>query len=200
MADGVRGQGERMGEAATDLNQVLVALNERSDTIRQDWRSFKDFNDTYDAAAENIVTILNAATTVSSTVVNHSAALDALLLNAIGFSKAGTNLLATNRDNLATSVNALEPTTNLLLQYSPEYTCMLQGAQWFLDHGGSSAFGGGSAGQGFEFDAALLLGNDPYAYPDNLPIVGAKGGARRQTGVRVAAGSHQELPGARACH
>ena len=41
VADGVRGQGERIGEATTDLNQVLLALNARSDTIRQDWRSFK---------------------------------------------------------------------------------------------------------------------------------------------------------------
>src|SRR6201997_5425976 len=61
VAEGVRGQGERMGEATTDLHQVLVALNARSDTIREDWRSFKKFNDTYDAAAHDIVTILNAA-------------------------------------------------------------------------------------------------------------------------------------------
>src|ERR1700756_4754947 len=93
VADGVRGQGERMGEATTDLNQVLLALNARSDTIRQDWRSFKNFNDTYDAAAQDILTILNAARTTSTTVVKHSSALDALLLNTIGFAQAGTNLL-----------------------------------------------------------------------------------------------------------
>ena len=34
VADGVRGQGERMGRATTDLNEVLTALNARSDTIR----------------------------------------------------------------------------------------------------------------------------------------------------------------------
>ena len=30
----VRGQGERIGQATTDLNQVLTALNDRSETIR----------------------------------------------------------------------------------------------------------------------------------------------------------------------
>ncbi len=30
VADGVRGQGERIGQATTDLNQVLQALNARS--------------------------------------------------------------------------------------------------------------------------------------------------------------------------
>src|SRR5271156_1937660 len=170
VADGGRGQGERIGGATTDLNQVLLALNARSDIIRQDWRSFKNFNDTYDAAAQDILTILNAARTTSTTVVNHSTALDALLLNAIGFSRAGTNLLGTSRDNLVASVNTLEPTTNLLLKYNPEYTCFLQGAKWYLDNGGYAAWGAAD-GRTLQLDVALLLGNDAYAYPDNLPIV-----------------------------
>ncbi|GAB4896297.1 MCE-family protein MCE3A [Mycobacterium kiyosense] len=174
VADGVRGQGERIGEATTDLNQVLQALNARSDTIRKDWRSFKNFNDTYDAAARDILTILNAASTTSTTVVNHSKTLDSLLLNVIGFADAGTNLLGTSRDNLVGAVNILEPTTNLLLKYSPEYTCFLQGAKWYLDNGGYAAWGGD--GRTLQLDVALLLGNDPYVFPDNLPLNAAKGG------------------------
>lgn len=175
VADGVRGQGERIGEATTDLNQVLLALNARSDTLRQDWRSVKNFSDTYDAAAKNILAILDAASTTSTTVVNHSAALDALLLNAIGLSKAGTKLLTTSGDNLVASVNALEPTTNLLLKYNPEYTCTLQGAKWYLDNGGYAAFGGHD-GRTVILDFGVNWGVDPYMYPDNLPIVAAKGG------------------------
>jgi len=175
VAEGVRGQGERIGEATTDLNQVLTALNERSDTIREDWRSFKKFNDTYAAAADDILTVLNAASTTSTTVVNHSGALDSLLLNVIGFAKSGTDLLATSKDSLVASVNTLEPTTNLLLKYNPEYTCWLQGATWFLNNGGYSVWGGAD-GRSIDLDVGLLLGNDPYGYPDNLPIVAAKGG------------------------
>lgn len=176
VAEGVRGQGQRMGEATSDLNEVLLALNSRSDTLRDDWRTFKTLNDTYAAAAPDILKVLDAASTTSTTVVKHSDALDTLLLNAVGLSRAGTNLLGTSRDGLVGTVNTWEPTTNLLQTYNPEYTCMLQGAQWFLDHGGRSAYGGGTSGQGFDFDIALLLGNDPYAYPDNLPVVNAKGG------------------------
>ncbi|BBX65341.1 MCE-family protein MCE3A [Mycobacterium saskatchewanense] len=175
VAEGVRGQGPRIGEATTDLNQVLEALNVRSGTLRQDWRSLKGLADTFDPAASDIVAILNAASTTSTTVVDHSAALDTLLLNAIGFTKAGTNLLATSRDSLDASVNTLEPTTNLLLKYNPEYTCMMQGATWFLDHGGYSAMGGAD-GRSLIFDFGLSFGADPYMYPDNLPIVAAKGG------------------------
>ena len=175
VADSVRGQGERIGEATTDLNQVLLAVNPRTETIRQDWRAFKNFNDTYSAAAQNILTVLNAASTTSTTIVNESTALDNLLLNVIGFGKAGTNLLATSRDNLVAAVNVLEPTTNLLDRYSPEYACWLQGATWFLNNDGYSVWGGAD-GRSIHLDVALLGGNDPYQYPDNLPIVAAKGG------------------------
>jgi len=181
VADAVRGQGQRIGEATTDLYQVLQALNARSETIRRDWRSFKNFNDTYSAAANDILSILNAASTTSTTVVNHSTQLDALLLNVIGMSNSGTNLLATSRDSLVASVNTLEPTTNLLRKYSPEYTCLLQGTKWYLDNGGYAAWGGAD-GRTLQLDVALLLGNDPYAYPDNLPLVAAKGGPGGQPG------------------
>lgn len=174
VAEAVRGRGQRIGEATTDLNQVLLALNARSDTIRQDLRSFANFSDTYDAAARDIVAILNATSTTSDTIVKHKTALDSLLLNAIGFAKAGTNLLGTSKDSFVRSVNTLEPTTSLLLKYNPEYTCTLQGAKWFLDNGGYQVWGGD--GRTIQLDVGLLLGNDPYIYPDNLPIVAAKGG------------------------
>ena len=86
---GVRGQGDRIGEATTDANEVLLALNPRSETVRADWRSFKGFSDSYAAAADDIVATLDAASTTSTTVTDNAAALDALLLNTIGFGRAG---------------------------------------------------------------------------------------------------------------
>lgn len=41
LAEGVRGQGEKIGQATTDANQVLLQLNPRSDTIRADWQALK---------------------------------------------------------------------------------------------------------------------------------------------------------------
>jgi phospholipid/cholesterol/gamma-HCH transport system substrate-binding protein len=174
VADAVRGQGERMGQATTDLNQVLTALNDRSEIIREDWRSFKNFNDTYAEAAQDILTVLDAASTTSKTIVDRASALDSLLLNTIGFGEAGSNLLVSSKDNLVASANVLEPTTNLLLKYSPTYTCLLQGAHFNLER--AYEVFGGRDGRTLNFDVALLLGNDPYSYPENLPVVAAKGG------------------------
>ena len=114
VADGVRGKGERMGQATTDLNAVLTALNERNETIRQDWRYFKSFNDTYAAAASDILTILDGASTTSTTVVSRAAELDTLLLNTIGLSRSGTELLGSSKDSFVDMVSTLEPTTGLL--------------------------------------------------------------------------------------
>ncbi len=175
VADGVRGQGERIGQATTDLNVVLTALNDRNETIRQDWRSFKGFNDSYAAVASDIVTILDGASTTSATVVDQAAHLDALLLNTIGLATSGTELLASSKDSLVGLVSTLEPTTGLLNKYSPVYTCWLQGATWFLDNGGYDVWGGAN-GRSIQFDVGLLFGNDPYAYPNHLPVIGAKGG------------------------
>jgi phospholipid/cholesterol/gamma-HCH transport system substrate-binding protein len=174
LADGVRGQGAPMGQAITDANQVLLALNPRMDTLASNWRSFGGFSDAYAAAAQDILATLDAASTTSVTVTNDAKDLDALLLNTTGFANSGTGLLAPNKDNFVNAVNGLAPTTDLLLKYNPTYTCMLVGAKFFLDNGGYDIYGGN--GRTTITDSALMFGDDPYRYPDNLPIVAAKGG------------------------
>lgn len=181
VAEGVRGQGPRMGQAISDLNRVLAALNARKDVFRQDWRSFKDLDDTLDSAADDILGILDAAGTTSTTVVGHAEQLDTLLLSTLGLTNSGTNLLAAVKDPLINAVNTLESTTALLNKYNPVYTCWLQGATWYLDNGGYQAWGGGDH-KSIQLDIALLGGNDAYQYPDNLPIVAAKGGPGGQPG------------------
>jgi phospholipid/cholesterol/gamma-HCH transport system substrate-binding protein len=175
LADGVSGQGPRIGEATTDANEVLTALNARSDAIAADWRSFKGFSETYTDAADDIVTILDSFATTSKTISDHSADLDALLLNTAGFGRSGTNLLAPpNKQNFIDAVNILEPTTALLLKYSPTFTCTILGAKLWYDKIGLRSVGGN--GRTAVLDATILWGADPYVYPDNLPIVAAKGG------------------------
>lgn len=180
LAEGVRGQGDRIGQATSDANEVLLAINPRSETIRADWQALQGFSDTYSAAAQNILATLNAASTTSATVVDQAEQLDALLLATSGFSNAGIDLLAPNQANLVKALNVLRPTTDLLMKYNPEYTCLLVGAKWLLDNDGYAATGGN--GYSFVLDTGLMLGDDPYRYPDNLPIVGAKGGPGGQPG------------------
>jgi phospholipid/cholesterol/gamma-HCH transport system substrate-binding protein len=174
-ADAVRGRGERIGNATTAANNVLGAINPRMATVQQEWRGLKGASDAYSAAAQNILETLQAASTTSMTVTTHAAELDALLLNVTGFSQAGIDLIGPNQRTLVHAINTLKPTTDLLMKYNPEYTCLLTGAKWVLDEGGAYESAGGD-GRTVQIDDAFIFGDDLYRYPDNLPVVAAKGG------------------------
>ncbi|MCW2625541.1 MCE family protein [Mycobacterium sp.] len=175
LAEGFRGQGERLGEAITAGKEVLMQLNPRSETIRQDWQALKAFSDTYGAAAPNIIKVLDAASTTSTTITSHAKQLDSLLLNVVGLSHSGINLLVPSKDNLVHAVNVLDSTTSLLMKYNSQLTCTFTGGKNVIDFGFEDV-AGGATGKSVILDVAILLGDDQYKYPDNLPIDGAKGG------------------------
>jgi phospholipid/cholesterol/gamma-HCH transport system substrate-binding protein len=174
VAQSLRGKGDRIGEAITSANNILLTVNPRMPTVQRDWQLFGQTTAAYSAAAQDILSILDSAATTATTVTTRAQALDALLLSAIGFARSGIDTIGGNQANLVRAMNILDPTTNLLLKYSPTYTCLFQGAQWFLEHGGRDAMGGN--GKSVIMDAAMLAGDDPYRFPDNLPIVNARGG------------------------
>jgi phospholipid/cholesterol/gamma-HCH transport system substrate-binding protein len=174
VADAVRGKGDQIGQAITATNNVLLAVNPRMPTVQRDWQLLGQTSQAYSDAAQDILSILDSLSTTATTITANQKALDALLLSAVGFGQSGVNLIGGNQPNLVRSLDVLEPTTDLLLKYSPAYTCMFQGAQWFLEHGGRDAMGGN--GKSVVMDVAMLFGDDSYRYPDNLPIVAAKGG------------------------
>lgn len=180
LADGLGGRGDAIGKSIGDTNQILAELNSRTDILREDWQALAATADTYSAAAPHLINTLAAATTTTATITDHSRQLDALLLNVSGFAQSGTALLGPNKNNLENAVNTLQPTTDLLLKYNPELTCMLVGAENVIPD--LAAAGGGANGKSVIMDAAILLGDEPYKYPDNLPIVGAKGGPGGEPG------------------
>jgi phospholipid/cholesterol/gamma-HCH transport system substrate-binding protein len=174
LSEGLRGRGEQIGQSITDTKEVLLAVNSRTDTMREDFRSLKNLADTYSVAAPDLIATVDALSTTATTVTTKAGQIDQLLVGVAGLSRSGIGLLGPNKDNFIQTVNLLEPTTSLLMKYNPELTCMLVGAQKTND--GLSQMLGGSNGKSLIMDAALMLGDDPYRYPDNLPIVAAKGG------------------------
>ena len=174
LGEGFRGKGQALGEATTDLNQVLMAVNPRSETVRADWHALKGFSDTYSAAAPDILTVLDAASTTSKTITENAQALDSLLVDLVGLSDSGINLIGPSKGNLIHGINVLESTTRLLMKYNPELTCLLVGGYGALPQFIDAV--GGHNGKSFIGDAGILFGTDMYRYPDNLPRNGAKGG------------------------
>ena len=131
LAEGVRGQGERIGEATTDANQVLLALNPRMRhhppglaLVQGLQRRLRRCGRT------DILTILDAASTTSTTVTSHvKRRWTACCSTPSASPTAAPTCSRPNKDNLVAAINTLEPTTNLLLKYNPEYTCLLVGRE-----------------------------------------------------------------------
>lgn len=174
VAESLRGKGDVIGQAITSGNDVLLAVNPRMQTVRQDWQLFGKTAQAYSDAAQDILSILDSFSTTSTTISSHAQALDQLLLSAVGFAQSGIDTIGGNEPNIIRALNTAVPTTELLNKYSPTYACLFLGAQWFLENGGRDALGGN--GKSVIMDAALLAGDDPYRFPENLPIVNAKGG------------------------
>ena len=174
LAEGFRGKGQAIGQSITDFNQVLMAVNPRSELIRADWRAFKGFSDAYAAAAPNLMNTLDAGSTDSAVITRNAKDLDFALLAITGLADSGNKLLAPNENNIIHLLNVLEPTTRLLMKYNPELTCTFLGAKLIMDRGYADAFT--FNGRSFLADAGLLFGDDAYRYPDNLPVMNIKGG------------------------
>lgn len=180
VAEGVRGQGEHIGEATSAANEVLLAVNPRMPVVQRNWQAAQRFGEAYSSAAADIINVLDSAATTSSSITDHAGDLDSLLLETTGLGRAGIDLFEPNRANFTDAVDLLLPTTNLLRKYNPVYTCLLVGAKWWLDNGGYDALGGN--GRTAILDSGFNWGDDPYRYPENLTIVGAKGGPGGQPG------------------
>ena len=94
LADGVRGQGERIGQATTDANQVLLAAEPAQRDHARGLARAQGLQRHLQRGGAGHPATLDAASTTSTTVTSHAKQLDALLLTTIGLSNSGINLLA----------------------------------------------------------------------------------------------------------
>lgn len=181
LAEGLRGNGELIGRTITDANEVLRAVNDRDETARADWAAVRRLTDAYRAAAPDVLKTLDAAATTSQTITDNASTLDALLTGVVGLARGGSELIVASQADLERAVDLFTSTTRLLFKYSPTFTCTLVGAKTALDKGYLDATGGAN-GKSIILDSALLFGPDPYRFPQNLPVIGAKGGPGGQPG------------------
>lgn len=175
LAEGLGGNGATIGQTITDTNEVLTAINARTETITADGQALREISDTYSDAAQNILAALDGAATTSVTVSDHAPELDALLTGVVGLARGGIDLMGASQPDITKAIAVFESTTALLLKYNPTFTCTLVGAKTALDTGYLDATGAAN-GKSLILDSALLFGPDAYRYPQNLPIVGARGG------------------------
>ena len=164
-----------------NLLGVMESVDPMWPQIARDTRLVDEVAETYGDAAQSILDLLDNASVTARTVTENEDKLDGLLASAVGLGDTGANVLRANGPAFVNASRLLVPTTALLAEYSPEYKCVADQAVYNLEYG-MGRFGGRTTGYSLDLDVALLLGDNAYRYPANLPEVNAKGGPRGAPG------------------
>ncbi|WP_433632649.1 MCE family protein [Nocardia sp. CA-120079] len=171
--EGLSGRGAQLGRTLADADALLVALNPQLPALRADLRGTADAATTLGDAGVNLMTILRDASVTSDTVVARRDDLDGMLDSAAALGRSGGTIFGDNGSGIIDTLRLLTPTTALLSKYSPEFVCMLHLGAMDAENMADTI---DVTNYSVRLDAGLLLGDDPYKYPENLPVVAGKGG------------------------
>ncbi|MBF4997302.1 MCE family protein [Nocardia sp. BSTN01] len=177
--EGLHGRGARFGETLTDADKVLTALNPVLPQLRADLHGTADVANNLGDSADDIMRILRAASVTSGSIVDRKDDLAAALDAATELGKTGNDTLAGDGQRIVDTFRLLTPTTGLLDKYSPSFTCLLHLGAHDAEAMGKTI---DATGYSARLDVGLLMGDDPYKYPDNLPVVAGKGGPHGSPG------------------
>ncbi|MFD4367321.1 MCE family protein [Rhodococcus sp. NPDC058521] len=173
VASALRGRGDELGQVLEQGDQYLKKINPSLPQLQEDLAKAARVSNLYADTAPDLLHTVDNVTAIGNTVVDEQANLDSLLLNVIGLADNANGVITENEQNLVSALDLLEPTTDLLAEYSPAITCFIQG----LNNArplGEAIFGGNQ--EGIALNASFMYGMDAYEYPRDLPKVNATGG------------------------
>jgi phospholipid/cholesterol/gamma-HCH transport system substrate-binding protein len=173
LAEGLRGNGDNLGQTTAGLNSYLAQLNPKLPTLQQDFQKTAAVANVYGDAAPDLVTVLNNVPTISNTIVDEQDNLNATLLAATGLANNGYDTLAPAQDNFIAAIQRFRAPTKLLGDYSPEFGCFLKAVVTAANKFGPII---GGTKPGLFVSSNFLPGAPAYTYPESLPIVNASGG------------------------
>ncbi|MPZ36184.1 MAG: MCE family protein [Rhodospirillales bacterium] len=173
LATGLEGRGDELGKTLVLANAYLGRLNGHLPTVKRDIAKTADVAELYADVAPDLLRVLDNATFTSGTIVDKQDSIDTILRDVTTLSGSVRQVLVENEQNLVTALDLLRPTTSLVARYSSELPCLLRGldnANKLLEpvEGGTSPY--------LNLNVGFLPGAEPYRYPKDLPIVGARGG------------------------
>ncbi|MGV8871309.1 MAG: MCE family protein [Rhodococcus sp. (in: high G+C Gram-positive bacteria)] len=168
----LRGRGDRLGNTIVEADGYVRDFNDRTGELVTALDGADGAVAVYADAAPDLIDVLANATTLSDTVVDQQAPLDATLAGLLGLGNEGATLLEENVPTLDALLPTLEPTTALLAEYGPVFPCLFNGFAFSGREGAPSYVGQ----PGIKLQAGLLPGVSTYTAANNLPVVGATGG------------------------
>ncbi|GAS89828.1 MCE family protein [Mycolicibacterium brisbanense] len=169
LSSALDGRGGQMGQTLSDLDEFLTKIDPSLPAMEHELAVAPQVTSAYADVTPDLLTSAKAATTSSQMLVDEQRSLDAVLLSVIGLSDVGNDVVGTNRQAITDVMHLLAPTTDLTNQYHEALTCGLGGAAQLAKAPGSPVPGG-------LLLQTVVLGQERYRYPANLPKVAATGG------------------------
>lgn len=173
LGEGLRGNGDNMGETLAGLNYYLQQLNPKLPTLQEDFQKAAVVTGIYGDAAPDLVKVFDNAPTISQTIIDEQENLNAALLAATGLATNGTATLEPAADDLIAAIQRLRAPLKVLGDYSPVIGCFLQGSAQALK---TFAPVIGGIRPGLFVASNFLPGSPAYTFPESLPMVNASGG------------------------
>lgn len=133
LANALRGRGDKLGETMEKLDSYLTTMNVHLPTLREDLVLLARVSRTYAIAAPDLVRLLRNATTTARTVTTEEPQLRAFFDDVTGLGRTSTRVLRRNERAIVREAALARPLTRLLDTYSPEFPCLLKGADRYTD-------------------------------------------------------------------
>lgn len=169
LATAMDGRGDQIGQMLVDFDGFLARIDPSLPTMEHEITIAPEVIAAYADASADLITTVDAATRMSETLVDERQNLDALLVSVIGLADTGTEVVGVNREAITDVMHLLVPTTDLTNEYNAALTCGLGGAVQLAKAPGTPLPGG-------VLLQSIVLGQERYRYPQNLPKVAATGG------------------------
>lgn len=166
------GNGEKLGVTLSELNNVLGKTEPHLPQLNQLIEELAGATNVYADAMPNLMRVIDNATVLGDLFVDNTANLDALLINVAAMGSTGNSVLSASKKDLISTLNDLNPLMALLGYQAPGLRCFIVGASNAADI--AKPLLGGHNGM-LLLDAGLIPGQDPYRYPNDLPLVRGDG-------------------------
>jgi phospholipid/cholesterol/gamma-HCH transport system substrate-binding protein len=163
MADALRGNGDKLGELAVNLDGYLGRLNPGLPALHDDLAKAPAVLDTYAAVVPDAIRVGDNLGATSDTLV--SAPLTTLLLSLTKFGNQGSDFLVGIDEPLTDALKISRPAAGLLADYASMFPCLFRG----LDL--NRVLLSRNKDSGLHVDITVGPGAQPYKYPQDLPQI-----------------------------
>ncbi|MDP3711007.1 MAG: MCE family protein [Mycobacteriales bacterium] len=127
LSSALRDRGDRLGANLELLDAYLRDLNPSLPTLEQDFRGLADFADTLDAAAPDLLSVIEDLSFSSRSVVDQQDELSGFLDATAAFSDETEAFLRENEQRLVRLSQDSLPSLQAYARYAPGFPCLLDG-------------------------------------------------------------------------